>query len=227
MTEQFSALITVVGLTLLLTVLWAGSVVFAVWDIRRRNLTGIKSFAWLMLVLLVPIIGLGIYLFFQVLAYIISRWARTDHMTGRRETALKQQPDKRKPMPTILAADLVEETSTDLIVGPNWDASQQENSVRYGFAVNSGPDLGKEFIIDSLPALIGRGSEAAVRLDRDLGVSRRHAEIYERNGQLCVRDLKSSHGTSVNGFRVEDQRLNTGDRIQVGTTVLSLKVIEG
>jgi hypothetical protein len=226
-TEQFTNLITVVGVTLLLTVLWAGSVVFAIWDIRRRNLSGVKSFAWLMLVLLVPIVGLVIYLFFRVLAYFISRWARREPPAGKRETALKQQPERRKPMPTIVAAGLVEETRTDLNVGPNSGVSRQEILLRYQFAIDAGLDQGKEFTIDSLPALIGRGSEAAVRLDRDLGVSRRHAEIYERNGQLRIRDLKSAHGTSVNGLRVEDQLLNTGDRIQVGTTVLSLKVIEG
>jgi hypothetical protein len=227
MAEQLSNLITVVGVTLLLTVLWASSVVFTIWDLRRRNLSGVKSFAWLMLVLLVPFIGLGVYLLFRILAYFFSRWNGANSPAGKRETALKQQPERRKPMPTIVAADLVDETRTDLKVGLNPGMSRQESLLRYGFAIDAGPDQGKEFIIDSFPALIGRGSEAAVRLDRDLGVSRRHAEIYVRNGQLWIRDLKSSHGTSVNDLRVEDQMLNPGDRIQAGTTVLSLKVIKG
>jgi hypothetical protein len=42
-------------------------------------------------------------------------------------------------------------------------------------------------------------------LDRDRGVSREHAELYRQADTLHIRDLRSQHGTSVNGVRTEDQ----------------------
>ena len=71
---------------------------------------------------------------------------------------------------------------------------------------------------------IGRGSEAQIRLDGDLGVSRQHAQIYEQSGVLRVRDLQSTHGTAVNGFSIADKSLDPGDRIRVGLSTLLVKV---
>jgi hypothetical protein len=57
----------------------------------------------------------------------------------------------------------------------------------------------------------------------DEQVSRRHAEIEERNGALVVTDLGSSNGTFVNGTRITSQQsLHAGDTVQVGTTVLKV-----
>jgi pSer/pThr/pTyr-binding forkhead associated (FHA) protein len=44
-------------------------------------------------------------------------------------------------------------------------------------------------VIENLPAQIARGSDAAIRLDGD-GVSRKHAEIYEREGILRIHDAE-------------------------------------
>lgn len=97
---------------------------------------------------------------------------------------------------------------------------------KYSIAITSGVDAVKEFILETLPARIGRGSEALIRLDGDLGVSRKHAEIYEQGGTLRIRDLQSTHGTQVNGLRIADRALESGDRIQVGSTILLLKRIK-
>jgi pSer/pThr/pTyr-binding forkhead associated (FHA) protein len=86
--------------------------------------------------------------------------------------------------------------------------------------VVEGPHRGQEFAVGALPAQIGRGAEALVRLDSDLGVSRRHAELYEQAGVLRVRDLRSAHGTLVNGFTISDKGLLPGDKIQVGHSLL-------
>ena len=47
-------------------------------------------------------------------------------------------------------------------------------------------------------------------------VSRRHAEVRTIQGGHEVRDLSSTNGTFVNGVRVQAQRLNGGDVIQIG-----------
>lgn len=89
--------------------------------------------------------------------------------------------------------------------------------------VIGGPHAGEEFVVAALPARLGRGGEVALRLDRDLGVSREHAELYREAGTLRIRDLGSSHGTAVNGLIVTDQALAAGDRIEVGHSALVVK----
>lgn len=48
-------------------------------------------------------------------------------------------------------------------------------------------------------------------------VSRRHASIHRVNSLYEVVDQKSSHGTYLNGNRVESARLNPGDILQFGS----------
>lgn len=52
----------------------------------------------------------------------------------------------------------------------------------------------------------------------DPSVSARHCQIEERDDRFIVRDLGSSNGTFVNERLVRSARLQSGDRIQVGTT---------
>ncbi|MGI9517683.1 MAG: FHA domain-containing protein [Pirellulaceae bacterium] len=54
----------------------------------------------------------------------------------------------------------------------------------------------------NLPTTIGRGRDAGLTLPHPL-VSRQHCELYEQDGMLHVRDLKSLNGTYVNSQRIE------------------------
>ncbi len=51
---------------------------------------------------------------------------------------------------------------------------------------------------------------------RDSRASRHHARIVFADGKYWIEDLKSTHGTYVNGKRVERQALRNGDRITLG-----------
>ena len=62
-----------------------------------------------------------------------------------------------------------------------------------------------------------------VSLD-DEAASRVHSEILRKDGQLIVRDLKSTNGTYVNDARISESPLQNGDRIAVGDTVLLLQL---
>ena len=68
--------------------------------------------------------------------------------------------------------------------------------------------------------VVGRGTAARLRLEC-ASVSRVHCR-FERgsDGQVKVRDLRSSNGTFVNGARSDFQALVSGDRIRVGTVTL-------
>ena len=50
----------------------------------------------------------------------------------------------------------------------------------------------------------------------DLYVSRHHARIVRKNGKYQIVDLNSTHGTFINGQRVEEQALRDGDQVRLG-----------
>jgi two-component system, cell cycle response regulator len=62
---------------------------------------------------------------------------------------------------------------------------------------------------------IGRSSTATICID-DEGVSRRHAEMSITNRGVVLADLNSTNGTYVNGRRIVERLLRSGDKIQVG-----------
>jgi FHA domain-containing protein len=66
---------------------------------------------------------------------------------------------------------------------------------------------------------IGRGLAADVRLD-DNSVSRRHAMLVCDDAGARVLDDRSSNGTQVNGTRVEQAALKSGDVLVLGRVAL-------
>ena len=53
----------------------------------------------------------------------------------------------------------------------------------------------------------------------DQTVSARHAELVRSGDGWLIRDLGSRNGTRVNGWLVQEQRLEPGDTLTLGTTV--------
>ena len=80
-----------------------------------------------------------------------------------------------------------------------------------------GPEKDEEQVyqINSNETVVGRSSDADFRLV-DLYVSRHHARIVRKNGKYQIVDLNSTHGTFINGQRVEDQALRDGDQVRLG-----------
>lgn len=67
--------------------------------------------------------------------------------------------------------------------------------------------------------IIGRGEEADIRLP-DVGMSRRHARLAFDGHSAVLTDMGSTNGTLINGIRIGEQLLNSGDYIQFGGTTL-------
>ena len=61
----------------------------------------------------------------------------------------------------------------------------------------------------------------------DARVSRHHARLQTRRGTLVFTDLGSTNGSRVNGVRVDECALGTGDRVQVGDTILLVEQLPG
>ncbi|MEZ4465957.1 MAG: FHA domain-containing protein [bacterium] len=64
---------------------------------------------------------------------------------------------------------------------------------------------------------IGRGADCDIALD-DGAVSSRHAFISAEEGELILRDLRSTNGISVNGEALTEHTLQHGDVIRLGAT---------
>lgn len=79
----------------------------------------------------------------------------------------------------------------------------------------------KELELSQKAITIGRGADADLQIPDKL-ISRLHCGISYWDQAYFVRDFNSRNGTLVNGQAVKVCRLNIGDRIQVGDTVLTV-----
>ncbi len=82
-----------------------------------------------------------------------------------------------------------------------------------------GNDQGRRFDLDEPVVWVGRDRSNAVQL-HDSEVSRIHAELRRAGHSYTVRDLGSSNGTFVNGRRVREHGLQSGDQLQLGRSLL-------
>jgi pSer/pThr/pTyr-binding forkhead associated (FHA) protein len=90
-------------------------------------------------------------------------------------------------------------------------------------AIIEGANSGHTISLDAAPLLIGRGSDAAIRLDDDY-VSTRHARIARSNDQWFVEDLGSTNGTYIGSHRLtQPTSLTLGSQIRIGKTTLELR----
>ncbi len=87
-------------------------------------------------------------------------------------------------------------------------------------AVVQGPDLGRKFALLPGISVLGRHSANAVSL-YDPRASRRHCQLVVSVAGAQLTDLESGNGTLVNGQSVQVRELKSGDRIQIGDTVLA------
>jgi hypothetical protein len=91
--------------------------------------------------------------------------------------------------------------------------------------VLSGPHIGRTFTFDQHDTfLIGRAETAQLCLPEDRFFSRHHCLLEIAPPRVFLRDLGSTNGTFVNGQRVQEAYLSSGDKIQGGQTVLAVEV---
>ena len=97
--------------------------------------------------------------------------------------------------------------------------------MRVTLRVLAGPYTGREFTFDQHDTfLIGRSESAHLYLPEDRFFSRHHCLLEIAPPRCFLRDLGSTNGTFVNGQRVPEAFLRSGDRIQGGQTVLEVHV---
>ncbi|HTU20551.1 MAG TPA: FHA domain-containing protein [Gemmataceae bacterium] len=76
-------------------------------------------------------------------------------------------------------------------------------------------DTGPSILLDKPILLLGRHPECDIQID-SRKISRRHCCIAQVSDYLVVRDLGSTNGIRINGIRVVEGRLSTGDELTIG-----------
>ena len=89
--------------------------------------------------------------------------------------------------------------------------------------VVDGANRGERADVANGPVLIGRGNDAAIRLDDDY-VSTRHARIAASGDQWFVEDLGSTNGTYIGSVRItQPTTITVGTQVRIGKTVVELR----
>jgi tRNA A-37 threonylcarbamoyl transferase component Bud32 len=93
--------------------------------------------------------------------------------------------------------------------------------------VVKGKEPGQVLVVpDEGAVIIGRSRNADICLD-DQMLSRQHIRVESRQGAAIVTDLASSNGTFVNGEKIKETRLSTGDKIKIGNHIFHVEVACG
>lgn len=90
--------------------------------------------------------------------------------------------------------------------------------------LKTGIGEGSRFALGTHGVIIGRRKGSEIHID-DANASRSHASVDYSEGDYYITDLGSTNGTFVNGVRVNRSKLEPGDLIKIGTTVLEYKVV--
>jgi len=91
------------------------------------------------------------------------------------------------------------------------------------YRIKIGP---QEIVLHYGETLVGRSDECSLCLD-DERLSRVHAKLIATETQIGIVDLGSRNGTYVNDVRVRNPlQLNSGDRIRMGQSLLTLYSME-
>jgi serine/threonine-protein kinase len=99
-------------------------------------------------------------------------------------------------------------------------------AVELTLRVETGPHQGLTFSTSQAGSYqLGRSADAAIVLNEDKYVSRKHCLIEVTVQGVTIRDVGSSGGTFVNTRRVNEARLSDGDTILVGQTTIRVSIV--
>jgi transcriptional regulator with AAA-type ATPase domain len=114
--------------------------------------------------------------------------------------------------PSIARRITLTETS-DLV--PPIDVGGQPALQRFGLLIFHGPEAQLRLLDDGTSVVIGREAPAEIVVE-DASVSRQHARFVRRQNEVWVEDLDSRNGTLLRGNRVQRQRLEPADEVEIG-----------
>jgi len=110
------------------------------------------------------------------------------------------------------------------------EAEIKRRDLRPALVFLSGELIAVPIPLERPEVILGRALEADVRVN-DTQVSRSHARVStstDGSGQTIylLTDLESRNGTFLNGTRISEEKLNNGDKISVGDTILRFDLLD-
>ncbi|AWB90777.1 FHA domain-containing protein FhaB/FipA [Aeromicrobium chenweiae] len=106
---------------------------------------------------------------------------------------------------------------------PSTKSRKTPRGVPTKLQVVSGPNTGQSVPLGDKPILLGRGTDAAIRLDDDY-VSTRHARFATNGEQWFVEDLGSTNGTYLGSQRITTPiPIGLGIQVRLGKTIVELQ----
>ena len=98
-----------------------------------------------------------------------------------------------------------------------------ENIAKQGWLkVVSGLIAGKQFILYRNPTVIGSSPKSEIYLFKDPSIAGRHAAINKHGSDFLITSIENAP-VFVNGQPIHQEKLNTGDRIQIGNTIFTFE----
>jgi hypothetical protein len=91
----------------------------------------------------------------------------------------------------------------------------------WAIRVLSGPQTGQIIPLKAGTNSLGRAPNCEVRINSN-GVSKVHASILVTEDKVIVTDSDSRNGTFVNGVRIQNQRINTGDKLGLHEVLIDI-----
>lgn len=79
----------------------------------------------------------------------------------------------------------------------------------------------KEYMMNNAELSIGTAEDNAIVID-DRTVSRHHAILYFNGEHFGIRDLNSTNGIVMNGFKMKEMKLRNGDSVSLGNTMIKI-----
>ncbi|MFT4187459.1 MAG: FHA domain-containing protein [Aeromicrobium sp.] len=90
-------------------------------------------------------------------------------------------------------------------------------------SIISGPNAGQSVPLGTQPIVLGRGTDAAIRLDDDY-VSTRHARFATNGAEWFVEDIGSTNGTFIGSQRITSPTpIGLGVQVRMGKTIVELR----
>ncbi len=96
------------------------------------------------------------------------------------------------------------------------------NDMPRALLTRKSPDGGRVFVINIDDLTLGRSTTNDVVIE-GASVSRKHAAISYAEGTYTIRDLSSGGGILVNGERLQEADLSSGDEIVIGSSVFEFQ----
>ena len=137
---------------------------------------------------------------------------------------------------SVIRSDIIGTKATALTPPPGTGASAKKNKPKdrakptkakrgtpTKLQIVGGPNTGQSVPLGEEPILLGRGTDAAIRLDDDY-VSTRHARFATNGEEWFVEDLGSTNGTYVGSQRVSAPvPVGIGVQVRLGKTIVELR----